>query len=107
MKLTPILSFHFQAPQWKKPRGVKQRNAALEWLRTHADPRKPAVVFFADDDNTYSLELFEEVSLNIRLPFPSLSERPYFLFTDALDEKSVRLAGRFSWRSALRKAHLG
>ena len=50
-----------QDPQWKKPRGVKQRNAALQWLRTNADPRKPAVVFFADDDNTYSLELFEEV----------------------------------------------
>lgn len=48
-------------PQWKKPRGVKQRNAALQWLRNHADPRKPAVVFFADDDNTYSLELFEEM----------------------------------------------
>lgn len=48
-------------PQWKKPRGVKQRNAALEWVRTNADPRKPAVVFFADDDNTYSLELFEEM----------------------------------------------
>nr|CAH0104727.1 unnamed protein product [Daphnia galeata] len=48
-------------PQWKKPRGVKQRNAALQWLRNNADPRKPAVVFFADDDNTYSLELFEEM----------------------------------------------
>lgn len=48
-------------PQWKKPRGVKQRNAALTWLRSNADPRNPAVVFFADDDNTYSLELFEEM----------------------------------------------
>jgi len=49
------------AAQWKKPRGVNQRNAGLEWLRKHADPRKPGVVFFADDDNTYSLELFEEM----------------------------------------------
>jgi len=48
-------------PQWKKPRGVKQRNAALQWLRSNADPRQPAVLFFADDDNTYSLELFEEM----------------------------------------------
>jgi len=53
--------FLIQDPQWKKPRGVKQRNAALTWLRSNADPRNPAVVFFADDDNTYSLELFEEV----------------------------------------------
>jgi len=48
-------------PQWKKPRGVKQRNAALTWIRENVDPDKPAVVFFADDDNTYSLELFEEM----------------------------------------------
>jgi len=48
-------------PQWKKPRGVKQRNAALRWLRENADPARAAVLFFADDDNTYSLELFEEM----------------------------------------------
>jgi len=65
------------AAQWKKPRGVNQRNAGLEWLRKHADPRKPGVVFFADDDNTYSLELFEEVSSeNMKFEFTWLT---YFL----------------------------
>lgn len=45
------------------PRGTMQRNLALRWLR-EAFPRnssQPGVVYFADDDNTYSLELFEEV----------------------------------------------
>ncbi|KAF6720015.1 Galactosylgalactosylxylosylprotein 3-beta-glucuronosyltransferase 2 [Oryzias melastigma] len=36
-------------------------NAALAWLRHHRSRRDSGVVFFADDDNTYSLELFEEM----------------------------------------------
>ncbi|KAG8444886.1 hypothetical protein GDO86_009877 [Hymenochirus boettgeri] len=47
------------------PRATEQRNAGLAWLRQgYHSPRIPptvGVVFFADDDNTYSLELFEEV----------------------------------------------
>lgn len=43
------------------PRATEQRNAALGWLRAQRSTREPGVVFFADDDNTYSLELFEEV----------------------------------------------
>lgn len=45
------------------PRGTMQRNLALRWLR-ETFPRnssQPGVVYFADDDNTYSLEVFEEV----------------------------------------------
>lgn len=45
------------------PRGTMQRNLALRWLR-ETFPRNSSqagVVYFADDDNTYSLELFEEV----------------------------------------------
>ena len=50
-------------PNWLKPRGVLQRNEALSWLRIHTSPdEQPGVVYFADDDNTYSLKLFEEVS---------------------------------------------
>lgn len=44
------------------PRATEQRNLALGWLRGHRSYKDKGVVFFADDDNTYSLELFEEVT---------------------------------------------
>ncbi|XP_056100292.1 galactosylgalactosylxylosylprotein 3-beta-glucuronosyltransferase 1 isoform X2 [Rhinichthys klamathensis goyatoka] len=45
------------------PRGTMQRNLALRWLRQNINPSSghKGVVYFADDDNTYSLELFEEM----------------------------------------------
>lgn len=45
------------------PRGTVQRNLGLRWLRENLSHRyrHQGVVYFADDDNTYSLELFEEV----------------------------------------------
>ncbi|NWZ29925.1 B3GA3 glucuronosyltransferase, partial [Asarcornis scutulata] len=48
-------------PPWLRPRGVEQRNRALQWLRDTRPPSEAAVVYFADDDNTYSLRLFEEM----------------------------------------------
>jgi galactosylgalactosylxylosylprotein 3-beta-glucuronosyltransferase 3 len=48
-------------PNWKKPRGVEQRNAALDWLRETRTMHDHGVVYFADDDNTYHTQLFEEV----------------------------------------------
>lgn len=42
-----------------KPRGVSNRNKGLEWVRANA---KSGVLYFADDDNTYDLEIFSEVS---------------------------------------------
>ncbi|XP_060515804.1 galactosylgalactosylxylosylprotein 3-beta-glucuronosyltransferase P isoform X2 [Cylas formicarius] len=41
-----------------KPRGVSNRNKGLEWLRKNAES---GVFYFADDDNTYDLELFAEI----------------------------------------------
>lgn len=41
-----------------KDRGVEQRNAALEHIEVH---RLDGIVYFADDDNIYSLELFESI----------------------------------------------
>lgn len=43
-----------------KPRGVSNRNKGLQWVREHA---KTGVLYFADDDNTYDLDLFAEVSI--------------------------------------------
>ncbi|XP_077999913.1 galactosylgalactosylxylosylprotein 3-beta-glucuronosyltransferase 3-like [Glandiceps talaboti] len=49
-------------PHWLKPRGVEQRNLAMDWLRENLDATtNKGVIYFADDDNTYSLQLFEEM----------------------------------------------
>uniref|UniRef100_A0A1A8M9Y9 Galactosylgalactosylxylosylprotein 3-beta-glucuronosyltransferase n=1 Tax=Nothobranchius pienaari TaxID=704102 RepID=A0A1A8M9Y9_9TELE len=61
----PYTHLHVFTPRRFKrtgmPRATEQRNAALTWLRQHRSRRDAGVVFFADDDNTYSLELFEEM----------------------------------------------
>ncbi|XP_055846055.1 galactosylgalactosylxylosylprotein 3-beta-glucuronosyltransferase I [Episyrphus balteatus] len=49
-------------PNWIKPRGVEQRNLALQWIRSNVKPdQEHGIIFFMDDDNTYSVELFEEM----------------------------------------------
>ncbi|KAI1898700.1 hypothetical protein AGOR_G00075070 [Albula goreensis] len=53
-------------PSWLKPRGAEQRNEGLRWLRESSRGQQGArpdhgVVYFADDDNTYSVQLFEEM----------------------------------------------
>jgi hypothetical protein len=42
------------------PKGVSNRNAALNWLITH-QTLDEGVLYIADDDNTYDLDLFIEV----------------------------------------------
>lgn len=41
-----------------RPRGVSNRNKGLEWVRKNAFN---GVLYFADDDNTYDLDLFSEI----------------------------------------------
>ncbi|XP_072345388.1 galactosylgalactosylxylosylprotein 3-beta-glucuronosyltransferase 3 [Scyliorhinus torazame] len=48
-------------PNWLKPRGVEQRNRGIQWLRENRELSEEAVVYFADDDNTYGLKLFDEM----------------------------------------------
>ena len=55
MKLKP------EDPHWSKPRGVFQRNEAISFLRNNFKVGDAGVVYFADDDNAYSLDLFEEL----------------------------------------------
>lgn len=43
-----------------KPRGVSNRNRGLQWLRANATK---GVFYFADDDNTYDIALFDEVTM--------------------------------------------
>ncbi|XP_054632757.1 galactosylgalactosylxylosylprotein 3-beta-glucuronosyltransferase 1-like isoform X2 [Dunckerocampus dactyliophorus] len=44
-------------------RGISQRNLGLQWLRStfNVSNPNPGVVYFGDDDNTYSLKLFDEM----------------------------------------------
>jgi hypothetical protein len=47
-----------------------QRNTALQWMRNNlkADTDR-GVIYFADDDNSYGLEVFEEVYLASNILF--------------------------------------
>ncbi|TRZ00540.1 hypothetical protein DNTS_018541 [Danionella cerebrum] len=75
-KLTPVdRKLQENDPSWLKPRGAEQRNEGLRWLREMGAAAKgkevaaleEAVVYFADDDNTYSLQLFEEMRYTYRV----------------------------------------
>ena len=45
----------------KNIRGLESRNLALDWLLNNTDSDDKGVVYFADDDNTYDLKIFDEV----------------------------------------------
>lgn len=49
-------------PRWLKARGVEQRNLGLRWIRQRFKDGIEGVVYFGDDDNTYDLKIFEQVS---------------------------------------------
>ena len=48
-------------PNWKKPRGVHQRNIALEYLLENHKKEPKSLIYFMDDDNTYSVRIFSEM----------------------------------------------
>lgn len=58
--LAPMPDQYKQKKKGPKPRGVSNRNRGLEWIRANATS---GVLYFADDDNTYDTELFEEVRI--------------------------------------------
>ena len=60
IRTPPDLRLSGKEPKWRKSRGVEQRNLGLQWLR-ETQPNESGVVYFGDDDNTYGLELFDEV----------------------------------------------
>lgn len=49
-------------PRWLKSRGVEQRNVGLKWIRQNFRSDMKGVVYFGDDDNTYDLRIFGQVS---------------------------------------------
>ena len=48
----------YRASKGAQPRGVANRNLGLAWVLSNAEQ---GVVYFADDDNTYDIRLFQEV----------------------------------------------
>ncbi|CAH3022934.1 unnamed protein product [Porites evermanni] len=49
-------------PWWTKSRGTEQRNVGLKWIRDNIKANETkGVVYFADDDNTYDIRLFDEM----------------------------------------------
>ncbi|CAB3363340.1 Hypothetical predicted protein [Cloeon dipterum] len=66
LKRTGIDFEHLVAPmpakyknkKGSKPRGVSNRNRGIEWIRENASD---GVMYFADDDNTYDIRIFEQM----------------------------------------------
>ena len=56
------------------PKGVENRNKGLEWIIKHvqATGDDSGVFYFADDDNTYDIRLFEEVGVQNTKPVANL-----------------------------------
>ena len=64
-----------------QPKGVANRNNALNWILSHTDQIRDdsGVVYFADDDNSYDYRLFEEIRKTKKIsvfPVGLLSGRP-------------------------------
>ena len=53
----------FRNQTGSKPRGVAGRNAGISWVVNNTSQ---GVVYFADDDNSYDIRLFNEVNITIK-----------------------------------------
>ncbi|XP_076671441.1 glucuronyltransferase P [Andrena cerasifolii] len=56
--LTAPMPEKYKQKKGAKPRGVSNRNRGLQWIRANATT---GVFYFADDDNTYDIALFDEI----------------------------------------------
>ena len=62
VRTSPHLRRKSESPRWHVPRGMEQRNKGLEWVRRNFDAKTmKGVVYFADDDNTYDVEIFRKM----------------------------------------------
>lgn len=78
------------------PRGVANRRAAINWIRTNA--KRPGVLYFGDDDNTFDLKLFDEIRNTKRVSmFPVGLIGLYAISTPIVKEVSLLLFISFRW----------
>ena len=61
--ITAEMPKKYRKQKGPKPRGVAGRNEAIRWIVENVEG--DGVMYFADDDNTYDLRLFEEVGNEI------------------------------------------
>lgn len=54
-----------------------QRNLGIEYIQ-RLNPHRDSKAYFADDDNAYSLELFDEIAKVLNTSHPS--DTSYFVF---------------------------
>lgn len=62
--LTAPMPEKYKQKKGAKPRGVSNRNRGLQWIRANATN---GVFYFADDDNTYDIALFDEIRRTKRI----------------------------------------
>ncbi|XP_024942602.1 galactosylgalactosylxylosylprotein 3-beta-glucuronosyltransferase S isoform X2 [Cephus cinctus] len=55
---SPMPEVYRKRDKQQVPRGVANRRAALSWIRNNAES---GVLYFGDDDNTFDLDLFQEI----------------------------------------------
>lgn len=60
--------YYRKKPWYERPKGVSNRVAGLDWIYNYTKSigDTSGVLYFADDDNTYDIRLFEEVISSIR-----------------------------------------
>lgn len=76
------------------PRGVANRRAALNWIRQNG--KKPGVLYFGDDDNTYDLRMFDEIRYTKRVSmFPVGLIGMYAVSTPVVKHVSYHFHGFF------------
>ena len=87
-------------PNWKKPRGVEQRNLALLHLRNQILPSE-GVVYFMDDDNTYDVRIFEQMRQTRKVSvWPVGLVGGLLIEQPIVDQKANRVVGFNSrWKS--------
>ena len=80
------------------PRGVAGRRAALKWILQNTRPTDPGIVYFADDDNTYDVDLFAELRKTRRISmFPVGLIHPSGVSSPVLNDRG-RVTGEEGWK---------